>query len=172
MLYYYHNFFIYSFYLPNFKTQLNFNKNNSFFTLNYFIQKSQYFYLNKITQNDIHFSTSQFIDISAYATNSKVVIFYVKFNFATFTTINYFCKTWELISQTILFKNLFFLERELQEMFGIKILKNKDTRNLLLDYTIFINPLNPNYPVEGYNEIFLNIFEDKIEYIQSNYIEL
>ena len=57
-------------------------------------------------------------------------------------------------------------------MLGIHVLNLKDTRNLLLDYTCYTNPLDPNYPVEGYQEIFLNIFEDKIEYNTLSYIEL
>jgi len=65
-----------------------------------------------------------------------------------------------------------FLERELNEMFNIKIKNSLDTRNLLLDYNYVTSPMLKHFNVEGMNEVYLNIFTDKLNYIETNYIEL
>lgn len=133
---------------------------------------SQYSWLFKIKNNDITFNNTQFIDLSAYSLNNKPIVFFTQLNLLSLTYTNFFLKTNILESQENFAKNYFFLERELKEMFGTQITQMKDTRNLLLDYTVSYNPLKKNFPVEGYKEVFLNIFEDKIEYTSTNYIEL
>jgi len=70
------------------------------------------------------------------------------------------------------FKNLLFLEREVQEMFGLKILNLIDNRNLLLDYNKQYNPLLKSFFSEGFEEVYLNLFTDKLNYLQNYYIEL
>jgi len=47
-------------------------------------------------------------------------------------------------------------------MFGLRYSNKIDCRRLLLDYTKQENPLLKDYPVEGYNDVFYNIFEDHV----------
>ena len=172
MLPYYHNYIVYSFYFPLFKTQILTTKSNSFFSTNYHLYSSQYNWLFLINRLDLTFNNTQAIDLSAYIINNSNTVFLTKLNLLSLTYTNFFIKPKSLKSQEPNFKNFFFLERELREMFGINLTHIKDTRNLLLDYTLNSNPLSKNFPVEGYKEVFLNLFEDKIEYNTSNYIEL
>ena len=172
LLPYYHNYIIYSFYFPKFKTQLVISPQNSFFSSNYFLQESQYNWITIAHNLDKNFSNNQAIDLSAYSTNGKPIIFNTVFNLLSLTYTNFFISTANLNSQEHVYKNYFFLERELKEMFGVSITNLKDTRNLLLDYTVYYNPLKKDFPVEGYKEVFLNLFDDKIEYNTTNYIEL
>ena len=47
-----------------------------------------------------------------------------------------------------------------------------DTRRLLLDYTKQENPLLKDYPVEGFNDVFFNFFEDQVVVNTLSVIEL
>ena len=64
------------------------------------------------------------------------------------------------------------MERELAEMFNVQILESLDTRNLLLDYHYTNNPLLKHFNVEGFQEVYLNLFTDKLNYVETTYIEL
>ena len=57
-------------------------------------------------------------------------------------------------------------------MFNINIEGGRDTRNLLLDYHYALNPMLSNFNVEGQEEVYLNIFNDKLEYVPTTYVEL
>lgn len=71
-----------------------------------------------------------------------------------------------------IFKSSGWLEREVGEMFGVKYFNKIDCRRLLLDYTRQENPLLKDYPVEGYNDVFYNLFEDHTILNKSTTVEL
>jgi NADH:ubiquinone oxidoreductase subunit C len=57
-------------------------------------------------------------------------------------------------------------------MYCINYLNKNDNRSLLLDYSKNEYPMLKDFPSEGYNEIYFNIFENKINYIANEFIEL
>ena len=57
-------------------------------------------------------------------------------------------------------------------MFNISYSLKIDTRRLLLDYSKHENPLLKDYPVEGFNDVFYNFFEDQVVYNNQNVVEL
>jgi NADH:ubiquinone oxidoreductase subunit C len=71
-----------------------------------------------------------------------------------------------------IFKSAGWLERETGEMFKISYGFKTDTRRLLLDYSKQENPLLKDYPVEGFNDVFYNFFEDQVVYNNATVIEL
>lgn len=77
-----------------------------------------------------------------------------------------------LYSLDAFFFNSNWVERELIEFFGIKIINKKDTRNLLLDYNLQINPLLKNFPTEGFQELYFNFNSFNLDYINNEFIEL
>lgn len=70
------------------------------------------------------------------------------------------------------FLNANWLERELIEFFNIQVFLKNDTRNLLLDYNLMINPLLKNFPTEGYQELYFNFNTYTLDYINSDFVEL
>ena len=71
-----------------------------------------------------------------------------------------------------LYKSASWLERETSEMFNIPFTLKTDTRRLLLDYSKQENPLLKDYPVEGLNDAFYNLFEDQVTYTNASVVEL
>lgn len=59
-----------------------------------------------------------------------------------------------LPSLTFFFNSAFWAEREVYDMFGLFFINNKDLRRLLTDYGFKGHPLQKNYPLIGYYEIF------------------
>lgn len=70
------------------------------------------------------------------------------------------------------FCNANWVERELVEFFGSIIPDRTDTRNLLLDYNLQVNPLLKTYPTEGHQELFFNYLSYNLEYVQTEFVEL
>jgi NADH:ubiquinone oxidoreductase subunit C len=106
--------------------------------------------------------------------NSKVLVNYFIFtNYFNYFTYIFFLNNHSTInSVAAFFKNTVFLERENTEMFNTKFKNMCDTRNLLLDYTNNEKPLLKYFNVEGFHEIYLNVFTNTLELININYIEL
>lgn len=71
-----------------------------------------------------------------------------------------------------IYKSASWLERETGEMFKISFNLKTDTRRLLLDYSKQENPLLKDYPTEGFNDAFYNLFEDQVVYNNSTVVEL
>ena len=71
-----------------------------------------------------------------------------------------------------LYKSSNWLERETAEMFKISYFNKTDCRRLLLDYSKQENPLLKNFPTEGFNDVFYCFFENQVDNIISNSIEL
>lgn len=70
------------------------------------------------------------------------------------------------------FLNANWVERELVEFFGTNIYGRTDTRNLLLDYNLQVNPLLKTYPTEGHQELFFNYLSYNLEYVNTEFVEL
>ena len=71
-----------------------------------------------------------------------------------------------------IYKSASWLERETGEMFRVAYNFKIDKRRLLLDYSKQENPLLKDYPVEGFNDVFYNLFEDQVVYNNSTVVEL
>lgn len=71
-----------------------------------------------------------------------------------------------------IYYNSSWLERENSEMYGINYINKKDNRSLLLDYSRNEYPMLKDFPTEGYDEIYFDFFENKINYIKNEFIEL
>lgn len=68
--------------------------------------------------------------------------------------------------------NASWCERELVEFFGAVIPDRTDSRNLLLDYNLQVNPLLKTYPTEGHQELFFNYLSYNLEYVATEFVEL
>ena len=159
-------------YFPLFKTQLIYQKRVNFSNWTLFTHQSILKTLVKITTLDVHYTNTSCLDMSAYNTLNKPTIFYRFINYWTYTTFTFLLKTKRIKTLVKFYKNNLFLERELREMFNINIEGGRDTRNLLLDYHYALNPMLSNFNVEGQEEVYLNIFNDKLEYVPTTYVEL
>ena len=70
------------------------------------------------------------------------------------------------------FSNSNWLEREISEMYGIFFNNKKDSRNLLLDYSILFNPMLKSFPSTGYKEVFYNNLKKNVIYSSNLSVEL
>lgn len=164
------------------------NNPNHFFC---FLPNSYLYPISKTLQKDILSTNTLLIEASSIDTlnyqqiNSDFDIFFKKnriltfYNFYSLTTkirlTFLFLQTnnnKNLQSIDKIFKNANWLEREFVEMYGTKILFQTDTRKLLLDYSLTDNPLLKDFVCENANDVFYNIFEEKVSYIRNNIIEL
>lgn len=64
------------------------------------------------------------------------------------------------------------MEREVSEMFGVNFVNKRDSRSLLLDYSRNEHPMLKDFPCEGHQDIYYNLFEEKLTYVDHDYIEL
>lgn len=172
MLSFYKNFYIYSLYFTNYKLQvvfLKFIQSNNLFL---YIQQSQFILLNKINTLDLHFNNISCIDISNFL-KTPLVSFYAYNNYINYCQYVMFLKNLtKLYSISNFFQNSVFLERENMEMFNYCFVGSVDTRNLLLDYTFLDNPMLKYFNVEGFKEVYLNVFTNNLQLTSINYIEL
>ena len=81
-------------------------------------------------------------------------------------------KNQKLKSVTTNYENAGWMERESSEMFQVPFVTKKDVRNLLLDYPKIDFPMLKSFPTEGDKEIYFDIFEDQVQYIKSETIEI
>lgn len=108
---------------------------------------------------------------------SKLLIFYLYYFFTfkskimLYTTYNN-TTTSKIHSLDKIYKSASWLERETGEMFRVVYNFKIDKRRLLLDYSKQENPLLKDYPVEGFNDVFYNLFEDQVVYNNSTVVEL
>lgn len=57
-------------------------------------------------------------------------------------------------------------------MYGIHFINKKDTRKLLLDYSKNEYPLLKDFPSEGLQEVFFNVFNSQVSVTKSEVVEL
>lgn len=153
-----------------------------------FISNSWYYALNLFLKKELFYNFSTLIEISAIDTikysefipnkelfnlKSRFLIyniyyFYwikVRLTFMQFTNL-------KLNSIDKIYKNANWLEREVSEMFGIQYTDKKDNRSLLLDYSRNEFPMLKDFPTEGYYEIYYDFFENKLQYVRNEFVEL
>ena len=153
----------------------------------FFISKNFYLGINLFIKNEIFNNFLNLTEISAVDTNkynqinnleiinkkSKIIqfnIYYCYFNKNRIMLLTNVSKKIDSIDK--IFKNSIWLEREVAEMFNLFYVNKKDDRSLLLDYSKNDYPLLKSYPCEGYQEIYFDFFENKLNYFYSEIIEL
>lgn len=107
-----------------------------------------------------HCNRLNYYNLLDYKTSQRVVL-------ATFFQVGTGAPSLE---QTYLNAN--WVERELVEFFGTTVTNRTDTRNLLLDYNLQVNPLLKTYPTEGHQELFFNYLSYNLEYVATEFVEL
>ena len=63
-----------------------------------------------------------------------------------------------------IYKNSYWLEREVWDLYGIFFLLNIDLRRLLTDYGFKGNPFKKDFPLIGYVEIYFNFFWKNLKF--------
>ena len=155
------------------------------------INKSWLYAINLLFKNDVFLSNSTLLEHSAVDNKnnfeflkknqiffkSKILLFYL-YEFFTnnsklflITTYNN-SSLYKINSVDSVYVSAGWLERETGEMFCISYNNKTDSRRLLLDYSKKENPLLKDYPVEGYNDVFYNFFEDQVTFYKSTIVEL
>lgn len=152
------------------------------------IPKQWYFNINLCLKQELFYNFSYLVDMSIIdtlkynkLTTKMDKIFknnrFIKYNIYYF----YFLKSRLTLIQSInnnttsidkIYLNSSWLERENNEMYNINYLNKNDSRSLLLDYSRNEYPMLKDFPTEGYEEIYFDFFENKVNYIRNEFIEL
>lgn len=153
-----------------------------------FIPQNWSYGLNLFLRNEIFFNFISLIDISIidtikynsiipekefYNFNNRFILYniyycyFIKLRLTFIQSINHKAQSVESI-----FRNAWWLEREASEMYGIFFLNKKDNRSLLLDYSRNEFPMLKDFPTEGFYEIYYDFFENKLNYVKNEFIEL
>ena len=165
----------------NFNLFTSKKQNFNFYTI--FFDKKWNLAFNSILKNELFLNSSSLIENSAIDLNfynnlnEKFFFFFKKYKKMIF--YNYYIYNTKIRLLTCFFLNSFsnlnrfnsidnfffnasWLERETSEMYGIYFNNKKDHRKLLLDYSIFENPLLKDFPVEGTKQVFFSFFENQV----------
>lgn len=153
-----------------------------------FIDKNWYVGINLFLKNELFYSFSTLTEMSAIDTlkyskifpeseylnkNNRFLVYNIYYTYYAKTRLTFVCSTdYKMNSIDSIYKNANWLEREVSEMFGISYINKKDSRPLLLDYSRNEFPMLKDFPTEGYYEIYFNFFENKVAYVQNEFIEL
>lgn len=150
--------------------------NNWYYGINIFIKKELFFnfsYLTDISAIDTLNFEKNIINLNIFNNNKRFImyntyyLYFCKIRLSLFQAIN---KNIESIDS--IYPNSNWLEREVFEMYGLQFLNKKDNRSLLLDYSRNEFPMLKDFPTEGYYEIYFDFFENKVNYIKNEFIEL
>jgi len=152
------------------------------------IPKKNYLNLNLCLKHELFYNYSFLVDISVIDTlkynkiTSKMDKLFKKSRFLQYNIYYcYFIKTRLTLIQTIkdktdsidkVYTNSSWLERETSEMYNLNYTNKSDSRSLLLDYSRNEYPMLKDFPTEGYEEIYFDFFENKVNYIKNEFIEL
>lgn len=141
------------FFLNN-PTRFSFSQRSSTVTLPAYALKTLY----TILKYSPALRSSQAIDLLSWgfstpSAQSTLSVFFIP-NLAKY--FNVLTVGSSVISAEPLFFNFWWLEREVFEMSGVYFFNKVDSRNLLMEYFNFFNPLIRNFPVVGYTEVFFN----------------
>lgn len=153
-----------------------------------YITNKWYYGINIFLKKELLINSNFLTDMSAIDTLNfeknifNVEIFNNKNRFIVYNTYYlYLCKIRLSIFQNInkniqsidsIYPNASWLERETFEMYNIQFLNKKDNRSLLLDYSRNEFPMLKDFPTEGFYEIYFDFFENKVNYIKNEFIEL
>lgn len=155
-----------------------------------FLSPKWLFLLNQILKNEYFFNNSYLVEasccdtlkyapvnstISAFFKKKRILIYYtyyfyrLKMRFTIFTSYN---NNETIRSIDSIFKNANWVEREFGEMFDIKFNNKRDMRKLLLDYSKNEAPMLKNFDVSGLNDVFYNFFDEQVNFIKNDVVEL
>lgn len=118
-------------------------------------------YNNLSTKMDKLFNKNRFIYYNIY------YLYWIKIRLTLINSLNYSIESIDNI-----YLNSSWLERENFEMYNISYINKLDNRSLLLDYSRNDFPMLKDFPCEGYEEVYFDFFENKIAYINNEFIEL
>lgn len=158
------------------------NKSMEFNTISLWVDSSWYFLINQIFKNEYYYQNSwiteqtcvdNFFNFELIKKNSRINLFNIYYSYFTkFRTILITDVSENIFSIDTLFKNCNWLERETSEMYGINFLFKQDTRKLLLDYSKIEHPMLKNFPSEGVKDVFYDIMDNQVTYINNETTEL
>lgn len=141
-------------------------RNESFFSCNYLVEHSSI-----DAKNYQQFSKN----FNFFFKKNQTLTYYIFYFYNIKTKLTLFVNTDSMNnipSLDSLYSNANWLERESSELFNINYTHKKDVRNLLLDYSRNDYPFLKEYPTEGYFDIYYDFFEDQLQYVESEYVEL
>ena len=105
--------------------------------------------------------------------NSRILNFYILYFYKLKLKLNLiFYGQNSFDSIDLIYKNSNWLERETSEMYNIHFYKKRDSRKLLLDYTLDVNPMLKDYPTEGEYDCYYSNIEHQVVLEKHNVIEL
>lgn len=157
------------------------NKSMEFNTITIWIDSSWYFLINQIFKNEYYYQNSWITEQTcvdnffndSLKKNSRINLYNIYYSYHNkFRTILITNESKFLYSIDILFKNCNWLERETSEMYGINFLFKQDTRKLLLDYSKIEHPMLKDFPSEGFTDVFYDIMDNQITYVNNETTEL
>lgn len=147
-----------------------------YIALNIFIKNELFYnnlFLSEISAIDTIKYNKILPEIKFYNFNKRFILFNIYYLYFIKIRMNFIYVTdKDLESIDFLFKNANWLERETSEMFGLNYINKIDNRSLLLDYSRNEFPMLKDFPTEGLSEIYFDFFENKLNYIKNEFIEL
>lgn len=143
----------------------------------------------QIFKNEVHFAKSVLIESSSIDTleytkhtkefelffkNSRILTFYIFYFYKLKLKVTLVCynNNNPLESIDLIYKNANWLEREVSEMFNVYFINKRDSRKLLLDYTLDINPMLKDYPTEGEFDCYYSHLENQVVLEHFDAVEL
>ena len=156
-----------------------------------FIPVKWFYGINQFIKNELFYNFSTLMEASAIDTlkyseilpevdiilnKNRFIVFNIYYAYLTKIRITFvvnfsgFNNHFQSIEK--LYKNANWLEREINEMFGVNYAFKSDQRLLLLDYSKNETPMVKDFPVEGYTDIYYNFFEHQLTYINNEFVEL
>lgn len=161
------NSFYYSLITSFYKRGVLFHIQNSQITNNSleFIIHSKYLKFTYLIKSLSSFFSSSIIllELTAYhclLTKELIIVNIFQYLSKTIKTSIFYSRISNQVSSSgeSFFFNLWWLEREASEFFGLTFSFKRDTRRLLLEYNSTNNPLLKYYPSFGWNELYYNYF--------------
>lgn len=75
-------------------------------------------------------------------------------------------------SLSSIYKSAVWLEREIWDLFGIYFKNNLDLRRILTDYGFLYHPLRKTFPLQGFDQLYYNLYNKKIFYRKNFFINI
>lgn len=152
--------------------------NNYVYLFSILLKKEVYYnmsFLTEISSIDTLKYSEIIPELSIELKQNRLLSFYIFYLLYIKTRITLFTFN-KINTQTTsiekIYKNANWLERENSEMFGTHYILKYDYRNLLLDYSRTEHPMLKDFPVEGYQDIYYDFFENEVTYINHTFVEL
>lgn len=157
------------------------NKSMEFNTITMWIDSSWYFLMNQIFKHEYYYQNTwiteqtivdNLLNSSLIKQNSRLSLLNIYYSaFTKYRTI-LVSNTNIMYSVDTIFKNCNWLERESSEMYGVNFLFKQDTRKLLLDYSKIEHPMLKDFPSEGVKDVFYDILDNQVTYLNNETTEL